>query len=218
MYHRIINDLYNLEKFIDWLPELTEDECFYMSLFARKKYCPELIKSNDRTQLVRWTTKKEYILDDLRRLEIRYGTLKLRGQPVPQESLVVYINPNPRSQSKALHELGKKCWELTKGKGFDVTQEAISCLQRSKSYTYVVDFDIDTRDFDLSLITQIIPEETYKVVQTRGGYHILVNPAEAAKHNKLWHPQIMKYADQGGDQLLPMPGTTQGGFIPQLLL
>lgn len=47
MNYRIIEDETALIDFIKWLPDLKENEVFYVSLFARKKYFEKLIKSND---------------------------------------------------------------------------------------------------------------------------------------------------------------------------
>jgi hypothetical protein len=49
---------------------------------------------------------------------------------------------------KATKMVGKKCWELMESNNFNVHQEAMSCIQRAKSYSYVVDFDIDTKEVD----------------------------------------------------------------------
>ena len=38
MNYTIIKDTQELLKFINWLPDLEEDECFYVVLMARSKY------------------------------------------------------------------------------------------------------------------------------------------------------------------------------------
>lgn len=47
--YQIIYDETLVQEFLDLLPEENEDEIYYLSLFARKKYSPELIWSNDKT-------------------------------------------------------------------------------------------------------------------------------------------------------------------------
>lgn len=219
--YKIINDEEALINFINWLPDLRDNETFYLSLFARKKYAPEagFVKANDKTQLKRFTANKLNMLDKIKQLEIPLGRYKLKDVVAPQEALVLYIMPNPRCMKKATELMGKKCWDLYKSDGFNLHQEAMSCIQQSKSYSYVVDFDIDTKDVDLTKLNVIFSDfNTYhKVLETKGGYHILINPQEAL--HKTWFKQIQESfpVDQSSDQMLPVVGCTQGGFTPKFI-
>ena len=77
---------------------------------------------------------------------------------------------------------------------------------------------------DLDWLNAKIGKNNYKALETRGGYHLLVEPKKATAFRKKqfddnkWHQLISKKypVDQSGDQLLPVPGTFQGGFIPFL--
>lgn len=236
-YNIIINED-DLREFIDWLPDLNENEKFYCCLFARKKYSPSLVKSNDRTQLKRFLANKEDIFDKLSQLEIPVGRWKLKNVSAPQESLVVYINPNPRDVIKgAWKSVNKLCKILENhSNGHNPVAECLSAIQQSKSRNFVVDFDIDNKDVDLSILSSIFGDylpEPYRVLETRGGYHILVKPALAAanirKHNsgyrekvsENWYKAIQdafgEDLDQTGDQLIPIPGCVQGGFVPRFI-
>ena len=66
--YKIINDEEALINFINWLPDLRDNETFYLSLFARKKYAPEagFVKANDKTQLKRFTAIKLNMLDKIK--------------------------------------------------------------------------------------------------------------------------------------------------------
>ena len=44
--YKIISDPDALKEFIEWLPELEDNEKFYLSLFARKKYFLETLGNN----------------------------------------------------------------------------------------------------------------------------------------------------------------------------
>jgi hypothetical protein len=219
MNYLIIKDEHRLQEFIKWLPDLEENEKYYVSLFARKKYCQDKIKSNDKTQLKRFISNKERLFEKVKQLECEFGSYQLRGVAVPQESLVLYINPNPRNMKKATFGLMKKCVDLlqTDGNNYNVHAEALSCIQRSKGKSHFCDFDIDTKDVDLRKLENILPKEAYDVLETRGGYHILVKTRLAPKTK--WHIIIRETfdVDQIGDQLIPVCGCCQGGFVPFFL-
>lgn len=219
MNYRIIEDEEALSKFINWLPNLTDNETFYLSLFARKKYFSQLIKSNDKTQLKRITSNKERMIEKIRQLEVKVGSYKLKETVAPQESLVLYIHPNPRNMQKATFRLMRKCTDLIESNaiGFNLQAESLSAIQKSKSKSHFVDFDIDDKDIDLSPMKNILPKNAYEILETRGGFHILVK-AQIAPKTK-WHQQIMTTfnVDVSGDQMIPVPGCVQGGFVPRFI-
>ncbi|WP_196893702.1 hypothetical protein [Aureivirga marina] len=228
MNYKIIADEKELINFINWLPELEENEKYYISLFSRKKYCDEVLKSSDKTQLRRFVSNKEMLFHKIKQLEIPYGAWKLKsGEDVPQESLALYITVNPRNMKKATEMLGRKCWDLMKSENFNVHAEALSCIQKSKSRSCFIDFDIDDKNIDLdkNWLNQEIGENNYTILETRGGFHLLIQPEKASVYrkenfgNKNWFQQIQKKfpVDQSGDQLIPVPGTFQGGFIPKFV-
>jgi len=237
MNYQLITDEQELDNFIDWLPELIkndqDNEVFYMALFARKKYFQGIISSsNDKTQLRRELVKKHSIKRELRKWECVLGSYELKKDIVPQEALVVYITPNPRSMKKAMYSLTKDMIDFMSKENIphNLHQNAISAVQKSKSYTHVVDFDIDTKDVNLKVLENILPYGTYDILETRGGYHILVNPKKVEelgadftlldKINKQWYQTIKNKfdVDQSGDNMIPIPGTFQGGFTPKFKL
>ncbi|MEL6560803.1 MAG: hypothetical protein AAFQ94_21595 [Bacteroidota bacterium] len=225
--YQIIANEKQLKEFIAWLPALEPDEKYYLCLFARKKYSKELINSNDKAQLKRFTATRENIFNKIRQLEVPMGTWQMKDGPAPLESLALYIMINPRSLRKATEMMGKRCWEMMSTQNYNVHSESLTCIQKSKARTCFVDFDIDTKEIDLDrqwLDTEI-GKNNYQILETRGGYHILVRPNEATTYrqkefnDKNWYQKIQKKypVDQSGDQLIPVAGTWQGGFIPTLL-
>lgn len=221
MNYKIITDLQLLKEFVEWLPELEANEKYYLSLFARKKYCKG-ITSNAKTQLKRFTSNKERLIDKISQLEIPTGRYFLKNEPAPQMSLALYISVNPRDMKKATQMLGKRCWDLLNGENYNIHAEALSCIQKSKSQTRYVDFDIDDKsvDLDKEWLTNRIGD-SYKILETRGGYHVLVDPQKANSHstNVNWFNDIRKKypIDQAGDNLIPVPGCVQGGFTPMFV-
>tara|TARA_R110000796_G_scaffold231853_5_gene349931 strand:+ start:2992 stop:3693 length:702 start_codon:yes stop_codon:yes gene_type:complete len=230
--YKIIEDEAMLKEFIEWLPELQDNEKFYVCLFARKKYCKELIKSNDKTQLKRFISNKARLYNKIEQLEIPMNTWHLRDTVAPQESLALYILPNPRNMIKATHAMGKKCWDLIYNKNYSLQAEAMSCIQRAKSRTSYVHFDIDT-DEDVHEMIEgfmkvIFPligdmKPCWHILQTRGGYHLLIEPQRASMISqwKNWHGEVTKvlkdYIEQEGDLMMPVPGCVQGGFVPKFI-
>ncbi len=228
MNYKIIQDEQELNNFIDnILPDLSKDECYYISLFARKKYSRELIWSSDKSQLKRLTvSKKSDIIKKLKQLEVVDGCYTLGDRIAPQDSLVVYIHTNPRSQLKAARTLAKKLMDIIvdNASGFNVHQEALSAIQGSPGEKLYVDFDFDLNDKSeipilIDKIRQCININCCTFVETRGGVHCLVKLREIEpEYKNSWYINISKLGcDVNGDCMIPIPGTCQGGFIPKVL-
>ena len=233
MKHKIITDESILKDFIDWLPDLESTEKFYVALFARKKYDETLQSTaSDKMQLKRLLCNKENIIHKLRQLEIEEGLYLLKDRVATQKSLAVYITPNPRCMVKANKDMLLRLAKAVCNQNFfhNIHAEAISCVQRAKSYAHVVDFDIDDKTIDLTPMQKILHKDCYKILETRGGYHIMVYPKLATEYNRMlnfgtdeypynWHKAITSTfpCDITGDQLIPIPGCTQGEFTPKFM-
>lgn len=229
MNYQIINDIDELNRFVEWLPELKKNEIFYGCLFARKKYCPELVHSSDKTQLKRFTFKKENLIDKIRQLECAEGSFKLRENVIPNDALVLYVAPNPRCEKKATYALMKDLVDLMQqsSEGYSLHQQALSAIQKVKGSTYVVDFDFDFKDCAglekhqlIEGFTRFINLDALSILETRGGMHVMVHPDKVKKQfQKYWHQGFTEYdiLDHHGDMLIPCPGTTQGGFVPKFI-
>jgi hypothetical protein len=228
MTYKIIQDLPALQEFVDFLPDLEQGETYYLCLFARKKYCSEVGWLNsDKSQLKRATSKKEYIINKLRQMECGIGSYVQNDHPVPQEALVAYINPNPRSFEKAAKQSLIKLAELiTKPySGYNPHQEVLSEIQKSWSRKVFIDFDFDdvknVSELIQAIDTKINPDAAH-IVQTRGGIHCLVEVRKILPiYSKTWYMGLSSIAgiDSGnkGDNMIPIIGCTQGSFIPRFL-
>lgn len=224
MKHKIIKDINILTDFINWLPDLESTEKFYIALFARKKYDDTLqTTSSDKMQLKRLLCTKENMVKKIRQLEIDEGLYHLKDRVATQKSLAIYITPNPRCMIKANKDMLIRLATAVSNQNFfhNLHAESLSCIQRSKSYAHVVDFDIDDKSVDISLMDSVMPSDCYDILETRGGYHILVKPFEVTTKSKYknWHSKIKETfpCDITGDQMIPIPGCTQGGFTPKFL-
>jgi hypothetical protein len=232
MNYQVITDEALLNEFIQsFLKPCSPDETYYCCLFARSKYAKNEDGSNkfphiktDKAQLKRFLATPDTLLNKIKQLEVPFGAyLTKDGEPVPQEALALYITPNKRSQRKAMFKLMKRLIDIQEceGRGFNVNAEAISAVQKSKSKTDWVDFDIDSKDVDLNELKNILPLGSYKILETRGGYHIMVDPEKIDKTNapRQWYNMISQKftVDQTGDNMIPVVGTHQGGFTPKFI-
>lgn len=222
MNYQIITNEEELLSFINWLPDLEPDEKFYCALFARKKYHASI--PSDKAQVKRFLAHKGNLLDKIRQLECPVGSYKIGDLVIPQEALAFYISPNPRDLRKATYSSIKKLVDLVylQANGYNPHAEVLSEIQKSKSRTFVLDFDVDEK-IDMDLLEHLknrINPDSIKILQTRGGYHILVRPDLVYFDMRKTFFNLLKgnlNTDQTGDLLLPCPGCLQGGFTPKFI-
>lgn len=225
MNYRIIENEVLLKDFIAWLPNLQKHETYYVSLFARNKYetSGKVLKA-DKAQLKRFTSNKEMLFEKIKQLEIEVGAYKSNGLPIPQESLAVYINPNPRNLVKATKNSLIKFAELITREynGYNPYQEVMSEIQKACSRKVYFDLDFDNVSLEnvLPQVKAFVNEDSLTILQTRGGFHLLVELAKLSKEfEKTWYKNItsIEGCDVKGDNLIPVPGCVQGGFVPHFL-
>lgn len=236
MNYQIITDEHALTDFVNnWLPELKTNECYYFCLFARSKYAKNEYGTNkfphiktDKAQLKRFVaTRKEYIVHKIKQLEVEFGAYKTKdGDDVPQEALALYVNPGPRNQKTAMFTLMKRLIDIqvSNGENFNIHAEALSAIQKSKSKTSFIDFDIDSDNAEQEVFSKIdftkINQEAVHFLKTRGGMHILIETAKVKEeYSKTWYQYFTKTFDIDikGDNMIPVPGTYQGGFTPRFI-
>lgn len=236
MNYIIINDEVILKDFINSLPELPEDLVFYCCLFARSKYLDDSNKgtmthiTSDKAQLKRFTANKKTLLTKIKQLECPIGSYvqyktNVPDNPISPETLAVYMTINPRSLSKATKGSLRKFVDMVVDNpthSFNPSNFAISEIQRSRGRTDWVIFDMDDKSLSYEeihkLVKDIVGDAEYKILETRGGYHIMVVPS-TINQNTNWYMELSRLPniDQCGDIMIPIPGTFQGGFTPKFI-
>lgn len=87
MRYQIISSEQQVDNFIDFLPDLLDDEVYYISLMARPKDDSSLPKVKDgQIYGSKRVAKKHDIKRILREYEVPVGTYKRKGMDIPQES------------------------------------------------------------------------------------------------------------------------------------
>ena len=236
--YKIVKDEEALKRFIDFLPDLEEGQKFYYSLFARKKYgATEGLKS-DKCQLKRGTTTKERMLRDFKKLETVVGTYTLDDLVINQDSLVLYITPNPRDMHKAALNTAKTIVsDMAQGKRLkSPSAMALNEIQTAgvkKFFNVDIDFNEKGKAEPRSFVKRYlevdavghINGDAMHFVNTRGGFHILVELDKIKdEYKKTWYMFFNKHADtelysidmSNGDGMLPVCGCVQSDFVPYL--
>lgn len=225
MNYQIIKDEAALNAFVDWLPELAENEIFYVALFARKKYCAEIknIKT-DKAQCKRFTSKTRTLIEKIRQLECPLNSYAIKGITIPQEALALYVSVNPRDMLLATKNGLIKFAELITQpyNGYNPHQEIMSEIHRACSRKVWFDFDFDGVELEptLAQVAEAVNMDCVKVLETHSGFHVLINLKSIhPDFSKTWYQRmnVIPGIDVRGDNLIPVPGCVQGTSVPRFV-
>lgn len=215
--YNFINSEKQLSAFIDFLPDLKQDEVYYVCILARSKYSPNFKADS---QIKSFYCKKELIIEKIRQLECKLGCYKFNNLPIPQESLSVYINPNPRDLRKSIKACTKSFMDILEKTPLpNLSSTLMSSVQTHSSKNRFIDFDFDKVSLEdiLNKIRPFINKEALSWVVTKGGFHLLVEISKVAEtYKKSWFKKISSLpgCDTSSDKLLPLPGCSQSDFTP----
>lgn len=233
MFYEIIKDEKELDKFIEWLPELGDNQKYYVSLFARKKWGFTDGLTADKNQLKRFTCNKEDLKAKLRKLEVKLGEYTYKDIKINNNSLGVYITPNPRDMHKAGLKTAKEIINMVADgrEIFNPQAIALNQIQTSGVKKYFdIDIDVWNPSVTYDVLMEIIRNSNVinldaiegNIVQTRGGFHIMVD-LNKVTNPKTWYKNFTDlkndYFDvtMNSDNMIPLPGCIQADFIPKLI-
>lgn len=184
MSYKFILDEAIFKRFVDWLPELNAEECYYVVALARNKYVRDLpnvdklahIRS-DKQQIARFVCNKERLVRRVRQLECALGAYKTKeGLPVPQEAMAVYISVNPRSHLIGAKNALKRIADLITQEysNYRLDHEVLSCIQEACSRKIFMDIDFDGVPIEQTIgeVKKHINLDCVSVLKTRGGAFI----------------------------------------------
>jgi len=232
MNYEIIKDKGELLRFIEWLPNLTDGEKYYVSLFSRKKYDSSGLLKSDKNQLKRFVSNKEMLYDKIKQLEVSLGSYRFEDKGIPNETLALYITPNPRSTHKAgletLIELVRKI--KNDDTIYNPHSIALNSLQTCASRKIYFDIDVDFKknyanhftykEMYNFFIDKINKEAISCIIKTRGGYHVLLELDKISEeYSKKWYKNINSSGNEifditmNSDNLIPVPGCLQGAVL-----
>jgi hypothetical protein len=168
------------------------------------------------------SSKKNGLINKIKQMEVPLGAYTLKGIPVSQQSLALYLLPNPRCKIKAMYGTIHKLLDIIKGGDpnvLSVDRVSMTQIHKSKSDTRFVVFDVDDIDvINLNSVFGCINRESVSLVKTNSGFHLLVR-LEYINNNfhKTWHKNLTSLLgpDQVGDIMSPIPGCIQGLVVPK---
>jgi hypothetical protein len=224
----IIYDLSQTREFVKRvLMKLEDDEVFILLLNARKKWCPELSRSEEI--MYRDLIRDNDIDGTLRKIK-KIGCAS-RGIYVDMKSLreidtscmAIYILLDPRSTLKGYREfisdINKWIYESFVGKSKNLEFyrrmdiKLFSAIHKSRSRDLYFIVDIDKKDEDiLTKITGLLKGQIKWISETHSGYHVIANKNYDTGTIIYRNIAGMEYVEILKDAMTPIPGTLHGGF------
>lgn len=227
MNYKLIHDRAELQKFVNFLPELNPNEGYFIILIARRKWNPDA-DIPSALKLRRETVQKDKIIQTIEHWECRLGTYTNRGVEINNDNLGVYIGFNPKNQYQACFELINQCLENIKSnkQNINIKSMANDVIQGSNGTKNFIDVDVDLKDGEslqdiIPFIESIIHPDSLTYIKTSGGFHCLVNLSDM-KGNSTWYQRIKAHTFKSdlnimSNDLVPIVGCNQGKYVPYFL-
>jgi len=251
MERKLISDIEELKRFVDhYLPELGDDEVYFVSLSARNKHLSTEERRTiglSRTEMFAraLVRSKEKFVQIIRRYECNpWAYLTKNNVPIPSKCVIAYVNINPSSALKATQEAmteiqkrmfdsvlsdGKTPETLASLKKLDII--VMNAFQRQRGTRHFIDIDFDIPKDNGRLLKDLFLDclEEFKVrgmrffvVETKGGYHVVVDKGTInfnypllLQEMEAWFREVTDEKIEvvpNKNEMIPCPGTFQAGF------
>jgi len=201
---------------------------FLILPLARRKYYLSLSDSqiNISTKIV---YKESDLLNELQRYEVAIGLYKDKNGAIPNEAFGMYLSANPMDELEGFFSFQKDMLERIRQhiNGNETNLNRIMSIFKSHLHKTVLQrylkLDIDTKEpKNIEILTDFFKQNginPYLIIETRGGYHILLDNVCGSHHSILYkfakeHPLFITIEKNG---MIVIPGTYQGGFLTRIV-
>jgi hypothetical protein len=240
MNYKLIHNQDHLQNFINFLPDLKQNEGYFLILIARKKWYPESGIPSAHKLKRETVSDKNKIIQIIRQWEVTEGAYTSNGIPIDQRNLGVYMAFNPKNQYNACFELVNQCMSAIRSnkENINIKSMANDVIQGCNGSKNFIDVDVDIKEGEdyleiVKYIKSIVNEKYLTFVKTNGGFHCLINLCKnhaedfsvsfelSAKFGKKWYQELQKHPFKSelnimSNDLIPVAGCNQGKFIPHL--
>lgn len=235
MNETLVYDTEQLKRFHAILSAngLAEDEAYFVSLSARKKYLTDEERKNPLLKNAEMFARK-LVKDNTFETYLRkVKSLDSYTEGIPTKALVVYAQINPVSGKNALRLFYEKThrmlFENTLDQMNKLDSVLMTCYQQSRGANNLLDIDFDTKDmYYVNEYTTVLRMRrvTHHVIETKSGYHVLLDKSTVkfnyTKDVQRLHSELTTAAGTGEivvnkNQMIPAPGTLQGGHEVRFL-
>ena len=224
----LIHDLTETKEFVERiLMKLQDDEVYILLLNARKKWCPELsrseeimyrdlIRDNDLDRTLRKIKKSSCVSGGI------YVDIKTQKE-IDTSCMALYVLLDPRSTLKGYGEfieyINNWIYDSFKGetKNLELYRrmdiKLYSAIHKNRSRGLYFLIDIDKKDEDiLERVVGPLDGHIRWVSETHGGYHVVI--AKSYEAGIIIHTKMvnMEYVEILKEPMSPLPGTLHGGF------
>ncbi len=226
MNYKLIHNEDQLQKFVDFLPELSPNEGYFLILIARKKWYPESGIPSAHKLKRETVGSKDKIIQTVRQWEVAEGAYLSSGIPIDLRNLGVYIGFNPKDQHKACFDLMTKCMASIKSnsQNINVKSMANDVIQGANGTKNFIDIDVDIKEGEdyleiVKFIRSIVSDKNLTFIKTNGGFHCLVRLNDLGK---TWYNEIKNHPFKSelnimSNDLIPIVGCNQGKFVPHFM-